>query len=91
MSNKTVKESFEIKKVTEESIVYQRVMDSKGRKPKKVQEILSNLPTTTLHTFTLEDYERLKEIETKLLDEIDFKNKPNISILQRVLSSFFEL
>lgn len=90
MESKAIKQNFEVKKVTDESVVYQRVVNSNSKKAKKLQEILSSLPTATLHTITIKEYEHLKEIEVKLLDELEFK-QPSENILKKAFRVFFEI
>lgn len=90
MDNQTVNQDFEIKKITADSVIYQRVINSKSKKVKKFQEILASLPTATLHTITLDEYEHLKAIELELLGELEFK-KPNENKLKKAFLSFFEI
>lgn len=81
---------FEIKEQTEESVVYQRVINPKGRKPKEVEKIVNDLPTATIHTISMEEYEKLKNIEARLVNE--FQNKERMTInFKRAFFSFFEL
>ncbi len=90
MDNKTANQNFEIKKVTDDSVIYQRVINPNSKKVKKLQEILANLPTATLHTITLEEYEHLKSIEVELLDELEFKT-PYENKFKKAFLSFFEI
>ena len=88
MGSKTTNQNFEIKKVTDESVIYQRVLNSQSKKNKNI--IISSLPTATLHTISIEEYEHLKNIEEKLLNEIELK-KPTENIIKKAFLSFFEL
>ena len=90
MENKTINQNFEIKEITDDSIIYQRVLNPNSKNSKNFKKILANLPTATLHTITLDEYEHLKAIEIKLLDEIKFK-KPNENKFKKAFFSFFEL
>lgn len=81
---------FEIKEQTEESVVYQRIINPKGRKPKEVEKIVNDLPTATIHTITMGEFKKLKNIEAKLVNEFENKEKQTISF-RRALFSFFEL
>lgn len=93
MDKKAVKQNFEIKKVTEESVVYQRVgknYSKKTKNSKKTRKNITSLPTATLHTISIEEYEHLKCIEVELMNEIELK-KPNQNFFKRAFISFFEL
>ena len=79
---------FEIKEQTEESVVYQRVINPKGRKPKEVERIVSDLPTATIHTITMEEYEKLKSIEARLVNEFENKSSTNINFKRAFFSLF---
>ncbi|MGD1945877.1 MAG: hypothetical protein ACFB0A_06385 [Croceivirga sp.] len=81
---------FQIKNQTSESVTYKRIIKSKGRKPKEVQKIEDELPTATIHTFSQEEYEKLKEIESKLVHEIEVK-EDKFNNLKKAFFSFFEV
>ncbi|TSE10323.1 hypothetical protein [Aquimarina algiphila] len=81
---------FEIKEKTDESVVYQRIINPKGRKPKEVEKIVNNLPTATMHTFSEEEYDHLKSIEAKLEDEFETKSKSS-SFIARAFFTFLEI
>ncbi|MBY0482136.1 MAG: hypothetical protein K2Q21_12320 [Chitinophagaceae bacterium] len=57
---------FEVFESDENSVVFKRVIPSKGRKPKEKEAIELNLPKATMHLFNQEDISRLKVIEQEL-------------------------
>ena len=95
MATKQNKESFEIKEITAETVVYQRVLDKKGKTIKKIKQIKkveASLPTATIHTISLDEFEKLKNIEAKLIKEL--KPKVEVSInskIKDVFISFLEV
>jgi hypothetical protein len=70
ISESNEKPLFELKESTDDRIIYQRVIKQHGRSKNKVKRIVNNLPTATVHFFTEEDFEKLKEIEEKLTEQI---------------------
>ncbi|MBW8242506.1 hypothetical protein K1F50_06805 [Muricauda oceani] len=90
MDNKTNSKTFEIKKITDDAVIYQRVFSSNSKKNKRSQDRLASSPTATLHTISLDEYEHLKAIEVELLDELKFR-KPQQNKIKKAFLSFFEL
>lgn len=82
---------FEIKNQTEDRVIYQRLIKAKGRSNKKIVKEVSKLPTATIHTFTLEEFQRLKEIERKLEFTIKKIEKNKRSFFHHWFFTFLEI
>ena len=67
---------YEIKEISDYGVVYQRVITPKGRNKKEVEKEVQKLPTATLHSWTQEEYDKLKELEKKIYSEMDFSEEP---------------
>lgn len=64
------KSLFQLKDSFEDKNVYQRIVKQQGRTKNEVKEIINQLPTATVHFFTEEEFNRLKEIEKELNSQI---------------------
>ena len=73
---------YEVRTASDEGIVFQRVISTKGRSKKEIAETVKDLPTATIHSFTEEEFNKLKKLEEELYsqmkysdEESSFKNK----------------
>lgn len=89
MTTNEIKLPFEVTETDEDIVVFIKKIPKSGKSPKQIRAIKANLPTTTIQYFSDDDFERLKEIEVRLLKDIEFpsSNKKHsfFSILQRFL------
>lgn len=82
---------FEVKEKTDESIIFQRIIKQKGRSDKELRKIVDSLPTATMHTFSMEEYNRLKQIEQQIIEKFLSKESKKNSSLKDLIISFFEI
>lgn len=80
---------FEISEKEEDKTVYQRKISTKGRSAKELNKIVKNLPTATIHSYSLEEYNTLKEIEKNLYERSESEQHRNS--LKEMIKSFLEI
>jgi len=71
MANKEqrVHANFELLGSNEEFSVFKRIVKSRGRDGKEIKRIENILPKTTIYYFSDEEFDRLKQIESELIEE----------------------
>jgi|GEM_PF-5101002 len=89
IKDNTEKALFEIKTSLEDKNVFQRKINQNGRTKNQVKKLVNNLPTTTIHLFSEDEFQRLKVIEQNLNHNIKIK-KNRKSFLQ-LLINFLEI
>lgn len=83
MATKEIKLPFEISSIDDENVVFKKSISKSGKTPKAIKEIEAKLATTTIQFMSDEDFDKLKEIEAKLLIEIGQpKNEKSESFLK---------
>ncbi len=82
---------FEVREKTDESIIFQRIIRQKGRSEKDIKNIVENLPTTTMHTFSIKNFNRLKDIEQKIIEQKTSIKKRKSYSLKDLIISFLEI
>lgn len=80
--------TFEVIESDNNSVVLQKTIKRKPKKKKEAQELADKLPTARVHFFSEEQYERLKEIEKKLIEEMG-KNTQQ-SVFERIYAKVSE-
>lgn len=91
MTTKEIKLPFEITETDEENVVFIKNISKSGKTPKQIRDIKAKLPTTTIQYFTEDDLGKLKEIETRLLIQMEFKpNKKEHSFFS-IIKRFLEI
>lgn len=86
---KVSKIQFQVSDFGEDSVVFNRLVNSKGRTKKEMQVIENSLPKATIHYFNKEDFIKLKELEKDVLPTL-VKKKEKSNIIKKI-SSFLEL
>lgn len=81
--------AFEMLVADESSVVFQRKASNKKKKAKELKRIKLNQPTATLHYFSHEDFERLKQIEADITAQVEHQ-KPTFNFFA-FLFKFLEI
>ncbi|MCX6222598.1 MAG: hypothetical protein NTZ69_16640 [Bacteroidia bacterium] len=85
--------NFEMLDSNEDNAVFKRIVKAKGRTNKEIQKIEQSLPTVTVHYFSELEFNRLKEIESQLVEEFKNSNtnKSTVKNLGHYMRHFFEI
>lgn len=81
---------YEIEDFDEERIVYVGNVRKGGKKPIEISRIKKTLPRTNLAFFAEEDFNKLKEIEKKILINCKYEEK-DYNYLRNFLKKFLEI
>lgn len=79
---------FEIKEENEDNIILQRTLNKDKYSKKEYYNIINNLPTTTITTFSNDDFERLKLIGKEIINKN--KKEKKISLVKEI-RNFLEI
>lgn len=91
MATKEIKLPFEMTETDEDNAVFIKNISKSGKTLKQIKDIKAKLPTTTIQYFSDGDFERLKEIEARLLLELEFKNHKTEYSFFSILKRFLEI
>lgn len=80
---------FEIKATFEDKNIYQRIVKTNGRSKNELRTIVNQLPTATIHIFSEENFERLKQIEKELNEKIE--SRKETKSLKDIIFKFLEI
>ncbi len=80
---------FEIKSTSVDKNIYQRIVKSKGRSKNELKTIVNQLPTATIHIFSEENFDKLKQIEKELNEKIE--SRKEIKSLKDIVFTFLEI
>ncbi len=86
-----IQANFQLDDSNEEFCVYRRAVKTQGRTSKEIRRIEDELPKTTIYYISDEEYEKLKQIETDLIEEIFSTRRKRRMSLRDVLRDFLEL
>lgn len=86
---KAVQVNFEILDSNEDNAIFKRIVKSKGRSTKEIKLIEKELPITTIHYISEEEFTRLKKIEATLIEEF-LLNKKESSMLKEIKHHIFK-
>lgn len=81
---------FEVKQLDDDKIVYKRVIKNVGQSKKETNRKVNRLPTATVYSLSEDEFNRLKNIEAKLLKTDAFKSKQRKS-LKEIIFRFLEV
>ncbi|WP_439695545.1 hypothetical protein ACFGVS_21620 [Mucilaginibacter sp. AW1-7] len=74
---------FEVLDARDHSIVYKRVIPTKGRTAKENTQIELSLPKATLYCFDSDDFNKLKIIEKQIVEKMEV-SKPSKSLYSKL-------
>ncbi len=75
----------------EDNVVFIKNISKSGKTPKQIREIKAKLPTTTIQYFSEDDFERLKEIEARLILELELNNHKKRHSFFSIMKRFLEI
>lgn len=91
MSMLETKLPFEMAEIDEDNVVFIKSISKSGKSPKQIKEIKAKLRKTTIQYFTDADFEKLKEIESRLILKQELPNQKRAISFLSVMKRFLEI